>query len=206
MNAVKQCAPCIRPIPSMILNALQHTHQSPPFLAQKASVLATNLIKSYFEKGSVKEAHQLFDEMPERDVVAWTAMIAGYTSCNYDSLSWMMFYEMLREGVKPNAFTVSSVLKACKGMKCYSCGAAAHGLAIKRGLVGYIYVDNALMDVYATCCATMDEACMVFRDVNLKNDVSWTTLMAGYTHRGDGHSGLRVFRQMLSVSTPKLKF
>lgn len=182
----------------MILDALQNTQQSPPFLPQKASVLATNLIKSYFDEGSVNEAHQLFGEMPERDVIAWTAMIAGYTSCNYDSTSWMMFHEMLREGVKPNAFTVSSVLKACKGMKCYSCGAAVHGLATKRGLVGYIYVDNALMDVYATCCATMDEACMVFRDVNLKSDVSWTTLMAGYTHRGEGYSGLRVFRQMLS--------
>jgi len=206
MNAVKQCAPHIRSIPSMILNALQSTQQSPPFLPQKASILATNLIQSYFDKGSVKEARQLFDEMPERDVVAWTTMIAGYASCNYDSLAWMMFHEMLREGVKPNAYTVSSVLKACKGLKCYSRGAVVHGLAVELGLVGSIYVDNALMDVYATCSVTMDEACMVFRDVNLKTDVSWTTLMAGYTHRGDGYSGLRVFWEMLSVSTSKLKF
>ena len=34
-----------------------------------------------------------------------------------------------------------------------------------------------------------------------KNAVSWTTLITGYTHRGDGYGGLRVFRQMLLVSS-----
>lgn len=206
MNTIKLSTPCTRPIPSMVLKALQWTQPSPSYSPKNPSVLATNLIKSYFDRGSVKEARKLFDEMPERDVVTWTAMIAGYTSCNYESVAWVMFNEMLKEGVKPNAFTVSSVLKSCKGMKCFSCGASVHGLAIKHGLVGSIYVDNALMDVYATCCSTMDEACLVFRDVNPKTGVSWTTLIAGYTHRGDGYGGLRAFQQMLSEEAEQSAF
>ncbi|XP_010674560.2 putative pentatricopeptide repeat-containing protein At1g56570 [Beta vulgaris subsp. vulgaris] len=197
MNAIKLSTPYIRPIPSTILKALQWTQPYPSYSLRNPSILATNLIKSYFDKGSIEEARKLFDEMPERDVVAWTTMIAGYTSCNYDSLAWTIFYEMLSKEVKPNAFTVSSVLKACKGMKCYSYGCLVHGLAIKHGLVGSIYVDNSLMDVYATCCSTMDEACLVFRDVYPKTGVSWTTLIAGYTHRGDGYGGVRAFQQML---------
>ncbi|KAL9673797.1 hypothetical protein QQ045_030059 [Rhodiola kirilowii] len=57
--------------------------------------------------------------MPERDVIAWTTMISGYTSSNQYANAWLMFTAMLKEGcevVKPNAYSVSSVLKACKGM------------------------------------------------------------------------------------------
>ncbi|GAB4855663.1 hypothetical protein Ancab_024285 [Ancistrocladus abbreviatus] len=194
----------LRPISPSVLNSLQVSNNCttrlnyPPFSPKSPSILATNLIKSYFEKGLIKEARRLFDEMPERDEVAWTAMIAGYTSCSYHKDAWMVFLEMLRAGVEPNAFTMSSALKACKDIKSYLYGALLHGLAVKYGLVGFIYVDNALMDVYATCSVSMDEACMVFRDINVKNSVSWTTLITGYTHRGDGYGGLGAFRQMFS--------
>ncbi|XP_056682953.1 putative pentatricopeptide repeat-containing protein At1g56570 isoform X2 [Spinacia oleracea] len=178
MNTIKPSSPYIRPIPSMVLNALHCTQSkpNPSFSPKYPSILATNIIKSYFDKGVIKEARKLFDEMPDRDVVTWTAMITGYTSCNYESFAWNIFYEMLKEGVKPNAFTVSSVLKCCKGMKCYSCGALVHGLSVKHGLVGSIYVDNSLMDVY------------------------------GYTHRGDGYGGLRAFQQMLSEGAEQSAF
>lgn len=141
----------------------------------------------------------MFDEMPQRDVVAWTAMVEGYTSCNHHSQSWVLFSEMVRDGVSPNAFTFSSVLKACKGMKALPCGALVHGLAIKHGMEGNIYVENSVMDMYATSCASMNDACRVFRAIDVKNAVSWTTLITGFTHRGDGYMGLRVFQQMLQV-------
>uniref|UniRef100_A0A7N2L4M1 Pentatricopeptide repeat-containing protein n=1 Tax=Quercus lobata TaxID=97700 RepID=A0A7N2L4M1_QUELO len=140
--------------------------------------------------------------MPEKDVVAWTAVIAGYTSCNHYSHAWAMFCEMVRNGVEPSALTLSSALKGCKSMRALSYGALVHGLAIKHGMKESMYVNNALMDMYATCatcCVSMDEACMVFQEINAKNAVSWTTLITGYTHRGDGYGGLRVFWQMLLV-------
>lgn len=189
-------------IPPIIRNSLQWAHNSTtqsnsPFLPKGPSVLATNLIKSYSERGLIKEARTLFDEMPERDVVAWTAMIAGYTSCNHYSHAWVVFCDMVRNGIEPNDFTLSSALKGCKGMKALSYGTLVHGLAIKHGMKESMYVNNALMDMYATCCVSMDEACTVFQEIHAKNAVSWTTLITGYTHRGDGYGGLQVFRQML---------
>ncbi|KAJ6397315.1 hypothetical protein OIU77_018345 [Salix suchowensis] len=99
--------------------------------------------------------------------------------------------------VPPNAFTISSVLKACKGMNSVFSGGLVHGLAIKRRFAeGFIYVDNALMDMYATCGVTMRDACVVFHDIKEKNVVSWTTLIAGYTHRGNGSRAVQIFREM----------
>ncbi|KAJ6306032.1 hypothetical protein OIU78_021375 [Salix suchowensis] len=76
-------------------------------------------------------------------------------------------------------------------------GGLVHGLAIKRRFAeGFIYVDNALMDMYATCGVTMRDACVVFHDIKEKNVVSWTTLIAGYTHRGNGSRAVQIFREM----------
>ncbi|KAI4313602.1 hypothetical protein L6164_026566 [Bauhinia variegata] len=189
-------------LPSIVHESLLSAQTSniqlkPRFFPKGLSLLATDVIKSYFERGSVEEAHILFDEMSDRDVVTWTAMISGYTSCNQYHRAWTMFCEMVKAGVEPNAFTMSSILKACKGMKALSCGTLVHGLSIKIGIKGSLYVNNALMDMYATCCNSMDNACMVFENINAKNAVSWTTLITGYTHRGDAYGGLGVFRRML---------
>ncbi|KAL0558271.1 hypothetical protein IC582_002826 [Cucumis melo] len=132
-------SPHFHPIPLIVRNSLQWISNStlqsnPPFTPKGPSFWATNLIKSYFDKGLTREACNLFNEIPERDVVTWTAMIVGFTSCNHYPQAWTMFSEMLRSEVQPNAFTMSSVLKACKGMKALSCGALAHSLATKLGL------------------------------------------------------------------------
>lgn len=192
-------------IPPTIKQSLQSVKKSsiqsdPPLIPKGPSILATNLIKSYFDEGLIEEARTLFDEMPERDVVSWTVMIAGYTSFNCHNQAWTVFVEMVRNEVNPNAFTLSSVLKACKGMKSLSNAALVHGMAIKEGLEGSIYVENSLMDVYATCCISMDNARLVFNDMKWKNDVSWTTLITGYAHSGNGYGGLGVFKEMLLVS------
>ncbi|XP_021898902.1 putative pentatricopeptide repeat-containing protein At1g56570 [Carica papaya] len=194
-------------IPFAIRKSLQWAHDKfsqstssfsfPPKGSRGPSILATNLMKSYFGKGLIREARILFDELPDKDVITWTAMIAGYTSCNYNTHAWSTFCEMVKNGTDPNEYTLSNVLKACKGMKYLACGALVHGLAIKRGMVGSLYVENALMDMYATCCVTMDNACMIFGDIEEKTAVSWTTFITGYTHRGDGYGGLQIFRQML---------
>ncbi|KAJ6677984.1 hypothetical protein OIU85_008558 [Salix viminalis] len=117
--------------------------------------------------------------MPERDVVVWTAMISGYTYSNEYTQAWSVFVDMVKDNnVPPNAFTISSVLKACKGINSVFSRGLVHGLAIKRRFVeGFIYVDNALMDMYATCGVTMRDACVVFHDIKEKNVVSWTTLI-----------------------------
>ncbi|KAL8249241.1 hypothetical protein R6Q59_006109 [Mikania micrantha] len=192
-------------IPVLIRNTLdwsQHSkpqiNPTPPIQQKSTAKKSTNLIKIYIDNGLLKQARQLFDEMPDRDVVAWTTMISGYTARECYNYAWMMFKDMMREGLDhPNAFTFSSVLKACKGMKSGSCGASGHGLALKYGFVGSsLYVDNALLDMYASCSASMEEARLVFEDIRVKNPVSWTTLITGFAHRGAELAALEVFRQM----------
>ncbi|KAF8098288.1 hypothetical protein N665_0269s0014 [Sinapis alba] len=194
-----------KPIPNFVRSSLRNAcvessgqnTESPPYNPKKHHILATNLIVSCFEKGLVEEARSLFDEMPERDVVAWTAMIKGYASSNHNPCAWECFREMIRQGTNPNEFTLSSVLTSCRNMKVLAYGCLVHGVVVKLGMEGSIYVDNALMNMYATCSATVDAACLVFRYIKVKDEVTWTTLITGFTHLGDGVGGLKMYKQML---------
>ncbi|EPS61875.1 hypothetical protein M569_12918, partial [Genlisea aurea] len=175
-----------------------------PFLPKTTpSALATNIIVSYFEAGLVGEARNLFDEMSGRDVIAWSAMISGYSSRNMPEQSWSTFLEMMRDGggggVRPNEFTFSGVLRACRAMNCYSLsrGASVHGMAAKCGVLGNIYIANCLMDLYGSRRDSVHRAVAVFEEMEFKTRVSWTTLMASFTHLGDGHGALQFFRKFL---------
>lgn len=200
MNAKKLLLPSNAPITCSLRQIQNRTIQSlPPYCVKEASILSTNLIKSHFQNGRIDDARKLFDEMTERDVVTWTAMISGFTSCSYYNHAWNMFRDMIKSNIEPNAYSASSVLKTCKAMKDLLCGRLVHSVILKLGLEGSIYVDNSLIELYATCSSTMDEACMVFSLMHEKNAVSWTTLISGYTHRGDACNGLVIYRQMLAV-------
>eukprot|EP00249_Psilotum_nudum_P034560 c53744_g1_i1 orf=1-489(-) len=47
-----------------------------PFKPNKT--VGNTLVNMYVKHGNVVDARQVFDNMPERDVVSWTAMISGY--------------------------------------------------------------------------------------------------------------------------------
>lgn len=142
--------------------------------------------------------------MPERDVVAWTAMISSYAANGLHEDAWATFHQMTANGVGPNAYTISSVLTACKGLGWLRGGAAVHAVAVRRGVDRGTYVENALLDIYASCGGGSDgdgmgEARKVFEEMAERTAVSWTTMIAGYTHRGDGYTGVLVFRRIVQV-------
>ncbi|KAI3744196.1 hypothetical protein L1987_57272 [Smallanthus sonchifolius] len=72
--------------------------------------LGAALINMYARCGSIDEARQVFDKMPQRDVVAWTAIICGYGMHSLAHLSESLFIQMVRDGLKPDAVTFVGVL------------------------------------------------------------------------------------------------
>ncbi|CAK9865911.1 unnamed protein product [Sphagnum jensenii] len=71
------------------------------------------LIDMYAKCGSLEAACQVFDVMPERDVISWTAMIVGLAQHGCGEEALQVFEQMRVEGVEPNAVTFVGVLSAC---------------------------------------------------------------------------------------------
>ncbi|EFJ33191.1 hypothetical protein SELMODRAFT_72028, partial [Selaginella moellendorffii] len=72
------------------------------------------LLSGNSQLGRIEEARAMFDSIPCRDLVAWTAMIVGYAqSQRIHDLALDLFHAMLVEGVKPDGSTLASVMLAC---------------------------------------------------------------------------------------------
>ncbi|KAF7145554.1 hypothetical protein RHSIM_Rhsim04G0025800 [Rhododendron simsii] len=83
--------------------------------------VGSSLISFYCKCGELRYAYQVFDEMPVRNVVSWTTIIAG------------------------------NVLSACTGSGCLGKGKSAHCQAIQMGFDAYVHVSNALISLYLKC-------------------------------------------------------
>lgn len=72
------------------------------------------LVDMYGKCGSIEEAEQVFELMPERNFVTWNAMVGGYAAQGNASMALKVFDEMTRrDEVKPNYVTLVSVMSAC---------------------------------------------------------------------------------------------
>ncbi|PKA66775.1 Pentatricopeptide repeat-containing protein [Apostasia shenzhenica] len=71
------------------------------------------LIDMYSKCGDMKSASQLFDEMPERDIVSWNSMITGFAQNGMAKQSINVFERMVEAGISPTHVTFLGVLSAC---------------------------------------------------------------------------------------------
>jgi pentatricopeptide repeat protein len=62
--------------------------------------------------GRVKDARQVFDELPNKHIVTWNSMISSYTSLKRSKEAIGLYERMVLEGVLPDEYTFSSVFKA----------------------------------------------------------------------------------------------
>ncbi|PON68859.1 DYW domain containing protein [Parasponia andersonii] len=76
-------------------------------------VVSTAMIDMYCKCGRVDMARNTFDCMKEKNVKSWTAMVAGYGMHGRAREALEVFYEMIRNGVRPNYITFVPVLAAC---------------------------------------------------------------------------------------------
>ncbi|XP_031482330.1 pentatricopeptide repeat-containing protein At1g08070, chloroplastic-like [Nymphaea colorata] len=76
-------------------------------------MVATALLDMYAKCGCMGKMQHVFDAMPQKDVVSWSALINGYAILGYSQEALLMFTKMLDEGVVPNSITFLAVLSAC---------------------------------------------------------------------------------------------
>eukprot|EP01018_Ginkgo_biloba_P021054 Gb_39558 [translate_table: standard] len=149
----------------------------------------------YAKCGSVEDARRVFDKMPEQNVVSWTAMISGYEQSGHGEEALKLYCQMQRVGMKPNQFTFATVLCACASIAALEEGKQIHGLTIRTGSRSDIFVQNALLTMYAEC-ANLDDARHVFNNVPELDVVSWNAMIGGYVQHGHWLEALELFCEM----------
>ncbi|XP_055815436.1 pentatricopeptide repeat-containing protein At2g17210 [Solanum dulcamara] len=138
-----------------------------------------NSLLSFYAEFGMHLAHNLFDEMTDRDVISWSVMVAGYAQSEEETvLALELFQRMIDFGITPDGKSVVSILKACSKLKAIRMGKSIHGFVISRGLGYDLFVHNSLIDLYSKC-NDIDSSLRVFRGIPEKNVVSWNSLLSG---------------------------
>lgn len=75
--------------------------------------LSTALVDMYAKCGQLGVSREVFNSMPERDIVSWNVMISGYGIHGYAREAIEVFGEMEKMGVRPNDATFLAILSAC---------------------------------------------------------------------------------------------
>ncbi|CAI0391797.1 unnamed protein product [Linum tenue] len=71
------------------------------------------LINMYSRCGNLVKSRQIFDRMPVKTVVSWTAIIGGYGMHGQGEVAVDLFDDMIRAGTIPDRAAFVSVLSAC---------------------------------------------------------------------------------------------
>ncbi|RWR83535.1 pentatricopeptide repeat-containing-like protein [Cinnamomum micranthum f. kanehirae] len=154
-----------------------------------------HLLNMYAKCGEISHACNLFDEMPQRNLVSWTAMISGFSQNGKFQEALETFSRMRTAGETPNQFAFSSAVQATSALGLLAFGKQIHSLSLKLGFHVELFVGSNLADMYSKCGALAD-ACRVFDEMPLKDEVSWNAMIDGYAKNGDFCEALQAFRKM----------
>ncbi|KAK9271026.1 hypothetical protein L1049_026615 [Liquidambar formosana] len=146
--------------------------------------IGDRLVSLYSKLGCVEDAHKLFDEMPNRDLVSWNSLISGNSRKGYVDKCLNAFCRMRSEtDMQPNEVSLISIISACTDKGALDEGKYIHGFAVKGGLLSEAKVVNSLINMYGKF-GYLDAACQLFEAMPMCNVVSWNSMVAIHSQNG----------------------
>ncbi|KAL2506995.1 Pentatricopeptide repeat-containing protein [Forsythia ovata] len=163
---------------------------------EKSTSVGTALLDAYVKIGKTGEAAKVFKQIEVKDVVAWSAMLAGYAQGGDPERAVRVFCQLAKEGVRPNEFSFSSIINACATpTAAVEQGKQFHASSIKSGYSNAVIVSSALVTMYAKR-GNIESANEVFKRQKGRDLVSWNSMISGYAQHGYGKKALKVFEEM----------
>ncbi|KAL6564405.1 hypothetical protein OROMI_015855 [Orobanche minor] len=172
-----------------------HTHIQKRNNACDLVFLCTKLVYMYGKGGSLSEAEHLFDEMPDRNIFTYNAILGAYVSNGEHRKAVELYADMRFLDIPVDAHTCSCVLKGCSEVKDLYCGKELHGYAVKFGFLRSDIVVNSLMSVYAQC-NDMDAMELLYYKSTRGDVVSWNLMISAYAANGMSKEAWTVFVKM----------
>ncbi|XP_008797883.1 putative pentatricopeptide repeat-containing protein At5g40405 [Phoenix dactylifera] len=128
--------------------------------------------------------HAIYARIDRPNVFAANNLLRCLARSAAPSDSLLFYSRSRRAGVLTNNYTFPFLLQACSRTPVVAEGAQVHAHVVKLGFDGDLYVRNALIHFYSSCCE-MDESERVFNEFPERRDVvSWNAMLAGYARTG----------------------
>ncbi|KAG0609808.1 hypothetical protein M758_7G015600 [Ceratodon purpureus] len=157
--------------------------------------VGTALVNMFSKCGSVEDALQVFEKLPQRNVVSWTSMIAAYAQSGKFEKALEYFEKMLKEGIRPDNRAYTIVLNVCATLGDLERGLQVRDHMVKSGISIDLFVENTLIHMYCKC-GRMENAHQLLQNMKKRDVVSFTAVIGGCVQHGQFLEALNVFNNM----------
>ena len=156
-----------------------------------------SLISMYGKCGEIGVCCAVFEQMNERSVASWSALITAHASLGMWSDCLRLLGDMSNEGYwRAEESILVSVLSACTHLGALDLGRSVHGFLLRNVSGLNVIVETSLIEMYLKCGSLYKGTCL-FQKMAKKNKLSYSVMISGLAMHGYGREGLRIFTEML---------
>ncbi|XP_026439282.1 putative pentatricopeptide repeat-containing protein At3g23330 [Papaver somniferum] len=149
--------------------------------------------------GLVSVAGQVFDAMPEKNVFSWNAVISGYSDNGLGEEGIVQFKRMQRNGFVADLVTMMSLTASCIGIEWPQLGGMIRSFIIRSGFDNCLLVKTALLEMYVKLKCIEDAYRVFSEEMPVKDVVTWTLMLSGFSDAGFGNKAMDIFDQMIKI-------
>ncbi|CAL1392304.1 unnamed protein product [Linum trigynum] len=155
------------------------------------------LLDMYGKCNRVDDSLTVFREIPEKNWVSWSAMIAACTQNDRLFMGLELFNEMQNTGgVGVSQSIYATIFRSCAGLSAPDLGAQFHCHAIKTDFGSDVIVGTATLDMYAKS-GSIGDAHKLFNSMRKHNLQSYNAIIVGYARCGEGSEAMLLFRRLM---------
>ncbi|KAI5070898.1 hypothetical protein GOP47_0013149 [Adiantum capillus-veneris] len=159
-------------------------------------VVSNMMVDTYARCGGLKEARAVFGSLPNRNVVSWSALIAGYAQHRGLESAQHYLHGMLQSGVNPVSKTFTSILGACSNGGQVEDGHYYFRLMREEyGIAPSIEHCNCMIDILGRAGCLEDGQKFLHSMPILPNIATWMSLLTSCRTFGDIEFGRLCFKQ-----------
>ncbi|XVE65357.1 hypothetical protein DITRI_Ditri07aG0174500 [Diplodiscus trichospermus] len=161
-----------------------------------------SLINMYGKCGEIKHSCRVFEQMDEKSVASWSAIIAAHASLGMWYECLMIFGDMSSEGCwRPEESTLVTLLSASTNLGALDLGKCTHGSLLRNTSEHNVIVQTSLIDMYVKC-GCLEKGLSLFRKMAKRNQKSYTVIISGLAMHGHGEEALRIYSEMREEGLP----
>ncbi|KAJ4751688.1 Pentatricopeptide repeat-containing protein [Rhynchospora pubera] len=159
---------------------------------------SSHLLTSYVRLGQIAHAQNLFDEMPQTNIVTWTSLMSGYISAKQPHKAISLFQDMHLHEIKPNQHTFCTAINVCSRLAMLNLGQQIHAQVEVLGLTSDTVVSSALIDMYGKSEGTL-YARRIFDQMKNQNVITWSSMISVYSQNAQGYEAITLFCKFLRI-------
>ncbi|KAL5101397.1 hypothetical protein RYX36_005724 [Vicia faba] len=146
--------------------------------------VATSLVDMYGKCGFLEDAEKVFDDMPQKNVIAWNSMIGVFAQNGMNMEAVRLFKKMRFQGDELTEVTLSGFFSACANLEAVEEGKQGHAIAVIMGFELGNILGSSIMNFYSKV-GLIKELELVFRSITvLKDEVTWNLMIYSYVQFG----------------------